>query len=308
MGDPSGIGPEIIPEALQRLGDDAECVVIGDKWVIQEAQSSKPKTQSIRLIDLDNVNHKTFSFGKIKAEYGKASIEYIDRALELIQSQEIDCLVTCPISKEAIEKAGFRKFSGHTEYLARRTNSKDFLMMLINERLRFSLVTRHIPLNMVSLKLDKNILKKTIVMTNDYLIKLFSILSPRIVVCAVNPHASDNGLIGSEENRIIKPTVQALRKKIRHLDGPLPADVAIARAARGEYDAVIAMYHDQALIPLKLLRDHTGVNITLGLPFVRTSPLHGTAFDIAGKGLADAQSLIQSIKLAVECSLNLKRA
>lgn len=305
MGDPSGIGPSIIAKALKRLGGLAKFVIIGDKWVFEKAQDSRLKTQDLRFVDLDNVPHKNFKFGKIKAEYGRASIEYLDKALELIRNKQIDCLVTCPISKEAVNLAGF-KVGGHTEYLAKRSDSKDFVMMLLNKELKISLVTRHTPLKDVPLQLSKVKLYKTILLTYKSLKELFLIKNPRIVVCGLNPHASDNGLIGKEENRIIKPVLRSFKTKIGFIDGPLAADVAISKAKQKEYDCVIAMYHDQALIPLKILDANTGVNITLGLPFVRTSPLHGTAFDIAANfTLANPASLMEAIKLAIRCTLNL---
>ena len=314
MGDPSGIGPSIIIKAMKRLGGLAEFVIIGDEWVFDKIQNPKSlpawqagKIQNYKFIDLDNVPHKNFVFGKIKAEYGRASLEYLDRALALIANKEIDCLVTCPISKEAINLAGF-KIGGHTEYLAKRSHRKDFVMMLLNRELKISLVTRHIPLEAVPLQLNKDKIYKTILLTYKSLKELFLIKNPRIVVCGLNPHASDNGLIGKEENRIIKPVLRSLKRKIVYIDGPLSADVAIAKAKQKKYDCVIAMYHDQALIPLKILDPHTGVNITLGLGFTRTSPLHGTAFDIAGNhALANPASLMEAIGLAVRCTLNLKR-
>jgi 4-hydroxythreonine-4-phosphate dehydrogenase len=253
------------------------------------------------------VGHKNFRFGKIKAEYGRASIEYLERALGMINAGELDCLVTSPISKQAIKLAGF-KYLGHTELLSERTQAKDLVMMLLNKHLKFSLVTRHIPLKRVSSQLKSDELSKVIVLSYESLKRLFSINDPRLVVCALNPHASDNGTIGDEEPNIIKPVINRLKKRIKNLAGPLSADIAIQRAMQKEYDCVVAMYHDQALIPLKLTARFTGVNITLGLPFVRTSPLHGTAFDIADKPLlADPNSMVEAIKLAIQCTLNLKR-
>jgi 4-hydroxythreonine-4-phosphate dehydrogenase len=307
MGDPSGIGPAITLGAVNKLKGLADVIVIGDAWVLAKAQSSKLKAQSCRLIDLNNVNRKKFNFGEIKAEYGRASIEYLDKAIELLDSDKADCLVTCPISKEAINKAGFL-YSGHTEYLADCTGIKEPVMMLLNEDLKFSLVTRHVPLKEVSSQLSRDKIQRVVLATYHALERLFGIEEPRMVVCGLNPHASDNGVIGREEVRLVRPAIEALRKKIKNLDGPISADVAIARARAKIYDAVIAMYHDQALIPLKMLGGHTGVNLTLGLRFVRTSPLHGTAFDIAqNPKLANPDSLIQAIKLAVKCALNLKK-
>ena len=259
----------------------------------------------VKFIDLNNVAHKNFSFGKVKAEYGRASVEYLDKAIELIKNKEIDCLVTCPVSKEAISLAGFDNFSGHTEYLAARTNTKYFAMMLLNRKLRFTLVTRHIPLKDIPYKLDTDKIYKTILLTYRSIKELFLIKNPRIVVCGLNPHASDNGLLGGEENKIIRPALMRLKRIIRNVDGPLSADVAVLKAAQKKYDCIIAMYHDQALIPLKISDTYTGVNLTLGLPFIRTSPLHGTAFDIAAKfNLANPSSLIAAIKLAIKFTKN----
>jgi len=314
MGDPSGIGPEIIALALKKVRLSAEFIVIGDKWVFEKSQKALPgrqagKVKSIKynFIDLQNVSHKNFAFGKIRAEYGRASIEYLNKAMELIKKRGIDCLVTAPISKEAINLAGF-KYSGHTEYFAQKSNTNDFVMLLLNRQIKISLVTRHIPILKVPLQLSKERIYKTVRLTYKSLKDLFLIKKPRLVVCGLNPHASDNGLIGQEENRVIRPALVSLKRIIKHIDGPRPADIAILEAYQKKYDCVIAMYHDQALIPLKLLGKKTGVNLTLGLPFIRTSPLHGTAFDIAGTHLADPTSLIEAIGLAVRCTLNQRKA
>jgi 4-hydroxythreonine-4-phosphate dehydrogenase len=309
IGDPSGIGPAITCQALKKLTGLAEFVVIGDKWVFHKAaRALGQKIPDLIFVDLDNIRHKAFRFGKVKAEFGRASIEYLDKALELIANNRIDCLVTGPISKEAVKLAGFR-YRGHTEYFAERTNTKDPVMMLLNNQLRFALVTRHIPLKEVPQALNKEKLTITISLTWQFLKKSFLINCPRLVVCGLNPHASDNGLIGKEENRIIKPVIKLLSKKFKSLDGPRSADVAIYQAGQGRYDCVIALYHDQALIPLKLTGADTGTNITLGIPFIRTSPLHGTAFDISNNPrAANPRSLISAIKLAILCASNQKKA
>jgi len=309
IGDPSGIGPAIVLKAINKLAGLADFVVIGDSWVLNRIPEIRNQKSAVRFVDLDNVKHKEFSFGRIKAEYGRASIEYLDKALELWRNKEIDCLVTAPISKEAIACAGF-KYAGHTEYFLKKTGSAGVVMMLLNDKLKFSLVTRHIPLNKVSRALNKAGLYKNILVTYKSLVDIFGIEKPRIVLCGLNPHASDNGIIGEEELLIIKPTLEKIKSRIKaDIDGPLSSDVAIFEASRGKYDCVIAMYHDQALIPLKLTGFNSGVNLTLGLPFIRTSPLHGTAFAIAKTPqLADPSSLIAAIKLAVKCASNLKRA
>jgi 4-hydroxythreonine-4-phosphate dehydrogenase len=309
MGDPSGIGPAVTLKAIQELKNHADFVVIGDKWVFDKVRSSKFGVRRYKFIDLDNVRHKNFEFGKIRAEYGRASIEYLKKAIELIKKKEIDCLVTAPICKEAINKAGFR-YKGHTEFISERIKAKDTVMMLLNKHLRFSLASRHIPLKGISKNLNPAKLRKTILFTYSALKTIFLIKNPRIVVCGLNPHASDNGLIGEEEKQIIKPVLDKIRKQLdAHIEGPVSADAAIYQAYKKQYDCVIAMYHDQALIPLKLTDFDTGVNFTWGLGFIRTSPLHGTAFDIAGKpGLINHKPMMEAVKLAVKCTANLKRA
>lgn len=307
IGDPSGIGPVITLKALNKLKSFASFTVIGDKDLLRKTKCSAGA--DYKLVDLKNINLKKFSFGRIKAEYGRASIDYLDKALQLIKSGAIDCIVTCPISKEAINSAGFN-YSGHTEFFSRRTNTRDFVMMLLNSRLKLSLVTRHIPLRKVADSINVDKIIKTVLLTHKSLKNLFLINQPRIVICGLNPHASDNGVIGNEENDVLKPAIKMLRAEIKFIDGPVPADAAIEKTFDKKYDCAVAMYHDQALIPLKLSGRSRGVNITLGLPFIRTSPLHGTAFDIAqnGRDLADPGSLIASIKLAAECFRNLRKS
>ncbi|MDD5409319.1 MAG: 4-hydroxythreonine-4-phosphate dehydrogenase PdxA [Candidatus Omnitrophica bacterium] len=311
IGDPAGIGPAIALKALEALKGQVNFRVIGDSFVLNRAaRALRIKSLPAELIDLNNVQRRSFSFGRINALNGKASLGYLDAAAELLRKKEIDCLVTCPVSKEAVTLAG-SKFTGHTEYLAKEFNCKDLVMMLVNDKLRFSLLTRHIPLKDVCGQITRSGLENNILNTIKGLKRLFSIRKPRIVICGVNPHASDNGIIGTEELRIIKPAILNLRNK--HEDaaiiGPLPADVAIYQAAKGNFDCVIALYHDQALIPLKLTDFNTGINLTLGLPFVRTSPLHGTAFDLAvNPVLANPGSLISAVKLAIQCTLNQKKA
>lgn len=308
MGDPSGIGPAVIAKAFPRLKGIADFTVIGDKGVFQRLPLKARRLSSVKFIDLRNVRRHNFQFGKVRAEYARASIEYLDRALDLIKEKAIDCLVTSPVSKEAISSAGF-KYHGHTEYFAERTNTKYLAMMLLNKTLKTVLVTRHVALKDVPSKINKDAISKAILLAHSSLKRLFSIQNPKIAVCGLNPHASDNGLIGNEENSVIAPVIRRLKSKLGiQIDGPLSADVAVYKTGNGEYDCVIAMYHDQALIPLKLCGSDSGVNLTLGLPFIRTSPLHGTAFDIAGNfGLVNPNSLIAAVKLAIRCTLNLKK-
>jgi len=311
IGDPSGIGPAIVLKALETLKGKADFTVIGNRLVLNKAAKIlKIRPLSAKLIDLNNVNPEHFAFGRINARNGRACLEYLDAALDLLKENKIDCLVTCPISKKAVNLAG-AKFSGHTEYLAAKTGRRDLVMLLLNAKLKFSLVTRHVPLKEVCGLLSRKVLRNNILKTIAGLGSLFLIKNPRLVVCGVNPHASDNGVIGREEQRVIIPVIKSLKEKIKgaSLTGPLSADAAILQAAKGNFDCVIAAYHDQALIPLKLTDFNSGVNFTLGLPFVRASPLHGTAFDIAKRpALADPGSLIAAIKLALKCASNQKKA
>ena len=214
-----------------------------------------------------------------------------------------DALVTAPINKEAASGVGFG-FPGHTEYLASLTDTKEFAMMMIAEPLRITLVTRHIPLADVAKSITENGIIQAVILTRDVLKSRFKIKSPAIAVCGLNPHAGESGVIGNEEKDIIRPAVSRLQKKFKGIRGPIPADAVFYSAYKGGYDAVICMYHDQGLIPLKMTSRDKGVNMTLGLPFIRTSPDHGTAYDIAGKGIADPSSMMEAIKLAVLLSKN----
>lgn len=300
LGDPSGIGSAVILKALQEVYSLAQFYVIGDNWVLNKSGLGGFLQERVNFIDLNNITRKNFKVGKVCPEYGKASVEYLQTSLELIDNGTIDCIVTAPVSKEAINLAGY-KYSGQTEYFAQKTNSQNTVMMLLNDKLRFSLLTRHIPLKDVALKLNRKMIRDNIFLTKAALKKLFALKKPKLIVCGLNPHASDNGLIGKEENMIIRPAV----KSFDNVYGPISADIAIAKLMLKEYDCAVAMYHDQALIALKLTGSDKGVNITLGLPFVRTSPLHGTAFDIAKfPRLANPSSMIQAIKVAIECTQN----
>jgi len=309
LGDPSGIGPQITRRAVSALGGRSKFVIIGDRWIFDKVARTDGRDPPTEFIDLNNVPKRGFKFGQVRPEYGRASIEYLDKALELLEDGRLDCLVTAPISKEAVKLAGFNYF-GHTEYFAKKCKVKNPVMMLMNRHLKFGLVTRHIPLNEVSPELTAvKICRVTEAVFHSFR-QLFLIKKPRIIVCALNPHASDGGLIGREEGRIIEPAMIRLRKKIPGIRGPLPADTAIAKALSGRFDCVICLYHDQALIPLKVTGADSGVNLTLGLEFIRSSPLHGVAFDIAAEkeARADIRPMIAAIKLAVKCTQNQKKA
>lgn len=307
MGDPAGIGPAIIGRALRRCRLPADFTVIGSRRVLAELPRGYGLPQGTALVDIDNVPAKGFSFGKVSPLYGRACMEYLDVACAGLRAGKYDCLVTCPISKEAVNAAGF-KWPGHTEYLAHKAGAGNVEMLLLNGRLRFAVLTRHLPLRKVAQAIKPGRLICAAVPVRNCLKDMFRISSPRLAVCGINPHAGDNGVIGDEEVRLLAPEIKRLRAVLGNIDGPLPADTAVSRAFRGKYDCVIAMYHDQAMIPLKLSGAGSGVNLTIGLPYVRTSPLHGTAFDIAGSPRsADPSSLESAVRLAVKCTLNLRR-
>lgn len=280
MGDPSGIGPEVALKALAspKVKGLADFLLIGD------------------------AEKKSFRYGRIDPACGRAAIQYIDRAVELIKKGEADALVTGPVNKSAIRASGIANFEGHTEYLAGAARVRDFAMMFVGKSLKITLVTRHIALKDVARSVSAEKIYRVIALTHKYLFEYFGIKRPRIGVAGLNPHAGEGGSFGREEEDIIKPAIRKASGKFGHITGPFPPDVVFYDALNKRFDAVVAMYHDQALIPFKMLHFKDGVNVTLGLPFVRTSPDHGTAFDIAGKGVADPASMIEAIALACRLS------
>lgn len=305
MGDPSGIGPEVIAKALKKaqIRALADFVVVGDLWVFRKSHQLSAISAQLDFVDLKNVSKKEFAFGKVRAEYGKAAVEYLDKALELIKDKKIDCLVTGPVNKKSINLAGF-DFTGQTEYIAQAFGVKDALMMLLNKKLRVVLLTRHIPLKEVAKNLSREKIARTILNTASGLRTFLAIRNPQIAVCGLNPHASDNGVIGDEERELIMPAIKKAKLKGVKVCGPFPADTIFQKALKGQWDCLVCMYHDQGLIPLKLSGFSSAVNVTLGLPFVRTSPGHGTAFDIVRKNIADPASLIEAVKTAIQCTKN----
>lgn len=307
MGDPSGIGPEVTLKALASPGISglAFFYVIGDASVIERESRALGIKLNAELLDMDNVSRTGFAYAKSKASFGNAAVEYLDKAVETILSGGADCLVTAPINKDSIRKAGFGTFQGHTEYLAKKTRTREFAMMFVGEAFKITLVTRHVALRDVPRALTSDKICGAIALTGRYLREYFGISDARIGVAGLNPHAGENGAFGDEEARIIVPAIKRASRSLGRIYGPIPPDVIFHSAYKGAFDAVISMYHDQALIPFKLLYFESGVNLTLGLPFVRTSPDHGTAFDIAGKGIADASSMEAAIRLACRLSQKL---
>lgn len=304
IGDPSGIGPEVVVKSLKkfRLPSDCEVFVFGDKIALVRS-GLKGNKYKFNLIDLKNIKESEFRFGLLSKKFGMASFTYLKEGVKFLKKGRIDCLVTAPVNKEAINLNRV-KFSGHTEFLASAFDIKDIVMMFVAKRLKLSLVTRHIALKDVAKAINKHIVFTTILLTYNALMNYFGIKLPKIAISGLNPHASEDGLMGREEDKIIKPVVTQFKKISKSIYGPLPADTIFKRAFDGEFDAVVCMYHDQGLIPFKMLHFYEGVNLILGLPFIRTSCVHGTAFDIAGKNKADYHSMLAAIDLAYRLTKN----
>ena len=305
-GEPSGIGPEIAVRAWQALKDDCPFLWIGDP-------AHLPAGTPVRLLDdpaeaavastaaLPVLAHPFAAPappGRPDPRNARGVIEAIERAVALVQSGRASALCTAPIHKKAlIDGAGFA-YPGHTEFLGALAGVRRVVMMLASAQLRVVPATIHIPLSEVPRALTPDLLHDTIEITAQALRMQFGIAHPRLAVAGLNPHAGEGGKMGREEVEWIAPLLAGLGGEAYALSGPHPADTLFHAAARARYDAAIAMYHDQALIPIKTLDFDRGVNVSLGLPFIRTSPDHGTAFDIAGKGIANPSSLIEALKLA----------
>jgi 4-hydroxythreonine-4-phosphate dehydrogenase len=273
-GDPAGIGPEIASTAAA----DARVLAVCKPVVYGAADPGR------------------FTPGVLSAEAGRAAYETIVRAVEDAQHGRVDGIATAPVNKEAFRLAGL-PWNGHTDLLAHLTGAPHVAMMFDSPALRVVLATIHIPLADVPRALTQRVLEQTIVLTARDLPR-FGVVAPRIAVAGLNPHAGEHGLFGHEEERVIVPAIAACRAAGIDVSGPFPGDTVFLRAHRGEFDVVIACYHDQGLIPVKLVAFGAAVNVTLGLPIVRTSVDHGTAFDIAGKGVANAESMIAAVLLA----------
>ncbi len=315
MGDPCGIGPEIIVRALARPELRALChpLVLGDEGALRRALAITGAPLSIALCDapprelppdalpllpLSTLTREEMTFGRPTIASGSAMAGYIVEAARLCLNGAVDAMATAPINKEALRTAGIRH-PGHTELLAELTNTTDFVMMLAGERLRVTLVTIHEPLAAVPTLITTEKILATIRVTHRDLDRYFR-QSPRIAVLALNPHCGEGGLFGREETEVIAPAVALARAEGIDATGPFSADTLFHFAAQGEYDAVVCMYHDQGLIPLKLLHFDDGVNVTLGLPLIRTSVDHGTAYNLAGTGRASDASMAAAIRMAAE--------
>jgi len=315
MGDPCGIGPEIVIQALQSsaVTDCCTPVVLGDKNAMQRAIKLTDSGQELITLAGDEIPHSTSSsrvflkefscladsdmvYGSPTFNSGDAVFRYITAATALCLSGKVAAMATAPINKAAMNLAG-HNYPGHTELLAELTGSRDFVMMLAGETLRVALVTIHEALADVPALVTYDRVLATIMTTHQDVGRYFC-QNPRLAVLSLNPHAGEGGMFGDHEKRIIVPAIIEAQRRGVAASGPHSADTLFHFAANGDYDAVICMYHDQGLIPLKLLHFDTGVNITLGLPIIRTSVDHGTAYDLAGKGIASAASMKAAILTA----------
>ncbi|MGD7045726.1 4-hydroxythreonine-4-phosphate dehydrogenase PdxA [Jeotgalibacillus proteolyticus] len=317
MGDGAGVGPEVIIKSLQHqhLYEESHPIVIGDASRLEKAaellnipiqltkvndQDSMTETAhgEIQCLDL-NLLPADLPFGQVAAEAGNAAFQYLKKAIELANEGKIDAICTAPLNKEALHKGG-HQYPGHTEILAELTGTSDFSMMLSSPKLKVIHVTTHMGLIDAIQSIQPQRVLKVIELAHETLSKS-GISSPKIGVCGINPHAGENGLFGyGEEEEKIIPAIEEAQAKGIQVEGPLPADTLFFRAQRGDFDIVVAMYHDQGHGPIKVLGLEAGVNITVGLPIIRTSVDHGTAFDIAGKGIADEGSMLEALRQAIE--------
>jgi 4-phospho-D-threonate 3-dehydrogenase / 4-phospho-D-erythronate 3-dehydrogenase len=300
MGDPAGIGPEVVLKALADpdVAPLADWVVIGDRRILELAERiTGAPVGNVRLHDTGALaNFEQFEFGRLDARCGAAAVEYVRIATQLCLEDRADAMVTAPLNKEAVTLNGIG-FSGHTEYIAELCGATESRMLLASERLATVHVTTHVPLRSAC-NLDPKRIVRTIEL-GDEAMKLLGHSHPRIAVCGLNPHAGEHGLFGEEDERFIGPAIAEAREKGIAASGPHAGDTVFLQASRGAYDLVVAMYHDQGHIPMKLIDFEGTVNISLGIPIIRTSVDHGTAFDIAGQNRADAHSMKQAMRFAV---------
>lgn len=316
MGDPAGVGPEIILKSLNNKEVYQQCrpIVIGDAKILDRAQQFV--NTNLEIITIEDIEEATYEAGKVycldmnlvpadlpigqvSAEAGHAAFEFLRKAIELANEGKIDAICTAPLNKEALHKGG-HIYPGHTEILAELTNTNDFSMMLSAPNLKVIHVTTHVGIIDAVKMINPERVYKVIKLADETL-KKAGYTNPKIAVCGINPHAGENGLFGyGEEEEKVIPGVEKAALEGINVVGPLPADTLFFRTVRGDFDIVVAMYHDQGHGPVKVLGLDAGVNITVGLPIIRTSVDHGTAFDIAGKGIADEKSLQEAIRQAIE--------
>ncbi|MCC9075166.1 4-hydroxythreonine-4-phosphate dehydrogenase PdxA [Litorilinea aerophila] len=317
LGDPAGIGPEVIVKALQHPEPWERCrpLVVGDSRILRRAmawvggpplaveavaspQEGRYASGTLTVLDLGNADPAEIEPGVVQAAAGKAAVEYVFRACDLALAGAVDGVVTAPLNKEAMHLAGFR-YPGHTELLAERTGAQRVSMLLVGPKLRVVHVSTHVSLQEAIRRVTPERVREVIGLAQQAC-QALGIQQPRIAVAGLNPHASEGGLFGDEEARAIEPAIAQARADGLNVSDPLPPDTVFLRAVQGEFDIVVAMYHDQGHIPMKLLAFDSGVNVSIGLPIIRTSVDHGTAFDIAGTGQAREESMLAALDVAVQ--------
>ena len=312
MGDPAGVGPELIVKLLKNKSFDFSKFIFFGSSKVLEYEFRKYNVRipiknfsTIGSVDTSkefivNFEPKKFDFnfeiGKINPNCGRLAYEAILNAIEFANRGLVKAIVTCPINKESLKLASV-ELIGHTEILSKKSKSNDVFMLMVNDELKVILCTIHVPLLKAVLSLDEKLVLKTIIAANKACYN-FGIKSPRIGVAGLNPHAGENGTMGDEEQIFIKPAIQEAINSGLNVSGPISPDIIFSMAREKKFDIVVSLYHDQGLIPFKYFGVGNGVNITIGLPFVRTSPDHGTAFDIAGKGIANPNSFFKAIRYA----------
>ena len=299
-----------IPIKIDRIREDSpllcsfntknDLFVVNAESAIENLKLSYITPQAI-LLSLNNFHIRSNLECMPMAIAGQACIEYIFKGIDLAMNGTIDALVTAPINKEAIKLGGF-DYPGHTELLKERTNTKEVVMLMVGDNLKVSFVTSHIAYKSVPSVINIDNIVSTITITAEWLKRFFSVEDPRVAVCGLNPHSGEAGRFGLEEETIIIPAIKRAEELGITCFGPVPADVVFFQARKGLFDVVIALYHDQGAIPIKLLAFESGVNITIGIPIIRTSPDHGTAYDIAEKGVANPGSMIEAINCAIKMS------
>ncbi|MEZ4677905.1 MAG: 4-hydroxythreonine-4-phosphate dehydrogenase PdxA [Caldilineaceae bacterium] len=316
MGDPAGVGPEIIVKALRHADLYQRCrpLVIGDRrvlaraagWIgadftfdlVNSAAAGQYQAGHITLIDLANADPMQIAPGQLAAEAGAAAVDYVFTACDMAMRDDVQAVVTAPLNKEAMHMAGYT-YAGHTELLTERTNAKRVSMLLTGPKLRVVHVSTHVGLAEAIRRVTTTRVGEVIDLAYRSC-RALGVTEPRIAVAGLNPHASEGGLFGDEEERAIQPAIAAARARGLNVSDPQPPDTVFLRAVNGEFDIVVAMYHDQGHIPMKLLAFDSGVNVSMGLPIIRTSVDHGTAFDIAGTGKAREESMLAAIDVALQ--------
>lgn len=317
LGDPAGIGPEVIIKALDHAAVYDQCrpLVIGDQRILVRAMDwikgvnlgfdvvttpaqGQYRAGLITLLDLQNADPAVIAPGQVSAAAGQAAVEYVLRACDMTMAGETDAVVTAPLNKEAMNLAGHH-YAGHTELLADRTGATKVSMLLTGPKLRVVHVSTHVALAEAIRRVTSQRVEEVIDLAQRSC-QALGIARPRIAVAGLNPHASEGGLFGDQEAREIQPAIERARARGLQVTDPQPPDTVFLRAVKGDYDIVVAMYHDQGHIPMKLLAFDSGVNVSIGLPIIRTSVDHGTAFDIAGAGKAREESMLEAIKVAVQ--------